>query len=134
MKKKSSISLFGTALLIIVIIMASGAWFYHWSEGWTWIDAFYFTAMTITTVGYGDLVPTHDVSKIVTSVYGLISIPVTVFVFGVIMENYLESRLTGLERRMKELLLREQEIEEEIEVDKDQSKLNVIKKILGVKE
>ena len=30
---------------------------FHYAEGWKWEDSIYFTTSTITTVGYGDLVP-----------------------------------------------------------------------------
>lgn len=30
---------------------------FHYAEGWKWEDSIYFTTSTITTVGYGDMVP-----------------------------------------------------------------------------
>lgn len=54
------------ATLALALILLIGTIFYHFYEGFTWIDSFYFTAVTITTVGYGDLHPTHDLSKIFT--------------------------------------------------------------------
>ncbi|CAN5863566.1 hypothetical protein BH23ACT4_BH23ACT4_07370 [soil metagenome] len=35
-------------------------------EGWSWVDSFYFTVVTLTTVGYGDLAPSGDISKLFT--------------------------------------------------------------------
>ena len=49
-----------------------GTVFYRLVEDWGWIDSFYFSVMTLTTVGYGDLVPETDFGKIFT----------TLFVFG----------------------------------------------------
>jgi len=40
--------------------------FYHLSEWWSWIDSFYFSVTTLATVGYGDLAPTKDSSKLFT--------------------------------------------------------------------
>ncbi len=54
------------ATLALALILLIGTVFYHFYEGFTWIDAFYFTAITITTVGYGDLHPTQDISKVFT--------------------------------------------------------------------
>jgi voltage-gated potassium channel Kch len=38
------------------------------------VDAFYFTVVTITTLGYGDIVPQGDLSKIFTVFYALTGI------------------------------------------------------------
>lgn len=54
------------ATLALALILLMGTVFYHFYEGFTWVDAFYFTAITITTVGYGDVYPTRDLSKIFT--------------------------------------------------------------------
>jgi hypothetical protein len=34
-----------------------GAVFYHFVEKLSWLDSFYFTTMTLATVGYGDITP-----------------------------------------------------------------------------
>jgi hypothetical protein len=103
------------ALTTILILVIFGTWFYTYSEGWRVVDSLYFTVMTLTTVGYGDFVPSHDVSKIVTVVYGIISIPIMLFILGVLAENYFEHRMKGLESRLRDILSQEKEIEEEIE-------------------
>ncbi len=42
------------ALLLAVLVVAGGTFGYMYLEGWGAWDAFYFTLVTITTVGYGD--------------------------------------------------------------------------------
>jgi len=54
------------ALLLIVIIFAFGVVAYHNLEGWGWVDCIYFMSSTVTTVGYGDIVPTTDEAKLFT--------------------------------------------------------------------
>jgi len=103
------------ALFVVFVLLIFGIWFFSHSEGWSLVDSFYFSVMTLTTVGYGDLVPTHDLSKIVTAIYGFVSIPIVLFMFGVIAENYFENRMKGIERRMREIMSQEKEIEEAIE-------------------
>lgn len=99
----------------ILLLVLFGTWFFAYSEHWRTLDAFYFTIMTITTVGYGDFVPRHDLSKLVTAIYSMISIPIVLFVFGVIAENYFETRMRGLEKRLFSIMTEEKEIEDAID-------------------
>ena len=52
--------------LTVLVVLGAGTWFYHQVEGWSWVDALYFTVITLTTIGYGDLHPTTPASKIFT--------------------------------------------------------------------
>ena len=53
---------------------------FHFVEGWTWEDSVYFTTSTITTVGYGDLVPQSYYGKLFTIPLMLIGIGVGFYV------------------------------------------------------
>ena len=46
-----------------------GTLFYHWMEGWSYLDSLYFCVVSLGTVGYGDLTPTTPITKIFTMVY-----------------------------------------------------------------
>jgi len=46
-----------------------GTLVYRWLEGWSVVDALYFSVVTLATVGFGDLHPTTDASKLFTVVY-----------------------------------------------------------------
>ena len=111
------------AFTVLVLLILFGVWYFQHQEGWSLVDSFYFTVMTVTSVGYGDLVPTHDASKIVTAFYSMISIPLVLFALGIIAKNYFEHRISSIENRMSELITREKVIEEDVEeVVKDKLK------------
>ena len=55
------------SLLLMVIV--SGTVFFRWAEGWSWIDSYFFTVVTLSTVGYGQLVPATVIGKIGTTVF-----------------------------------------------------------------
>ena len=53
-----------TVITSLVGVVAMGTVFFHLVEGWGWVDSYFFTVVTISTVGYGKLVPATDLGKI----------------------------------------------------------------------
>ncbi|MDF1715746.1 MAG: potassium channel family protein [Antarcticimicrobium sp.] len=53
-----------TLFFSLVSVLALGTVFFRYIEGWTWVDSYFFTVVTISTVGYGSLVPATVVGKI----------------------------------------------------------------------
>jgi hypothetical protein len=62
----------------LLLLLLIGTTFYHLEEGWSWLDALYFSVVTLSTVGYGDLGPTTPLSKIFTMVFILLGISIFV--------------------------------------------------------
>jgi voltage-gated potassium channel len=60
---------FHTLLLLVLFTLLSGTIFYSLEEGWTIVDAFYFSVTTLSTVGLGDLSPTTTLGKLFTVIY-----------------------------------------------------------------
>ncbi len=58
------------------LILLGGTLFYHNEEGWTLIDSLYFCVVSLGTIGYGDFVPTSNLSKIFTIVYSMIGLSI----------------------------------------------------------
>ena len=47
---------------------------YRLLEDWSWVDSLYFSVVAVTTVGFGDLTPSTDASKLFTVLYILVGI------------------------------------------------------------
>lgn len=84
---------FRALLLLTLTIIFSGTAFYASVEGWGFVDALYFSVITLTTVGYGDLAPTTPASKLFTVVYILLGVGVLLGFVNKVALN-VESRRT----------------------------------------
>ena len=73
---------FRGGLLLCIAMLASGTAFYARVEGWTWVDALYFSAATLSTVGVGDLSPATQVGKIFTVLYIFVGVGVFIALFA----------------------------------------------------
>ena len=60
---------FRSLAVLVVFTLLSGTLFYRTVEGWSTVDAFYFSVTTLTTVGLGDIAPSTTFGKLFTAVY-----------------------------------------------------------------
>jgi len=49
--------------LIVGVLLVSGTTFYWAAEDWSLIQSLYFSVVTLTTVGYGDITPATELAK-----------------------------------------------------------------------
>ncbi len=63
---------FRALFYVFLSLLASGTVFYSSVEGWSLLDALYFSVITLATVGYGELHPTNTLSKVFTIFYILV--------------------------------------------------------------
>ncbi|MFY0623502.1 MAG: two pore domain potassium channel family protein [Pelagimonas sp.] len=63
-----------TILGSLATIILSGTIFFRYVEGWSWVDAYFFTVVTLSTVGYGKLVPVTVVGKIGTTIFIMVGL------------------------------------------------------------
>ncbi|MFA4946524.1 MAG: potassium channel family protein [Candidatus Micrarchaeia archaeon] len=81
------------AIFSLAFIVSAGTVGYHYIENWSWVDALYFSSVTITTVGFGDIVPKTDVGKLFTVAYAFIGIGVALYTLASFGEAYVETRV-----------------------------------------
>jgi voltage-gated potassium channel len=67
-----------------------GTVFYHFVEHLTWLNAYYFSVITLATVGYGDITPHTTAGKIFTTFYVLIGIGIFTTLISVRMQRRTE--------------------------------------------
>lgn len=61
-------------------------------EGWSFVNAFYFTVSLLTTVGFGDLTPTNELSRFIASIYMLLVVPLMLVMMGVVADGVFRFR------------------------------------------
>ncbi len=76
---------------IAFIILLIGVFFYHFVEGWSYLDAAYFSTATLTTVGYGDLTPATAFGKIFTIMYMFGGIAIILYGLSAVVEHFSET-------------------------------------------
>ncbi|MEM1536082.1 MAG: potassium channel family protein [Candidatus Pacearchaeota archaeon] len=96
------------AIIIIFALLAAGTIQFHFAENWSWIDSFYFTGATITTIGYGDITPTKPLTKIFTVVYAIIAIGTFLFAISEISEEILRRRFENMFNFLKSRIKKNQ--------------------------
>jgi voltage-gated potassium channel Kch len=72
---------------VSLAMFIGGTTFFHIVEHLSWINAFYFCTVTLTTVGYGDIVPKTDVEKLFVMGYMLVGIGVIATFANVLVKN-----------------------------------------------
>lgn len=122
--KTSILILLGT----IVLLLVAGAFLFSGLEGWTFFEAFYYSAMVATTIGFGDYVPQTDLGKVFTIIYALSMVPMVLYAFAIIAKYNVETaykKIFTIEKRQKN---------QEEELKKQKSSLKKTEKELGVVE
>lgn len=79
------------AVTLLIVTLAVGIFGYRWIAYYSWVDALYMTVITITTVGFGEVMPLTPEAKIFTIILILLSVVIVGFAISVISE-YIISR------------------------------------------
>lgn len=84
-----------TAILLLFMVFLTGVFGFRIISDYSWVDAFYMTVITITTVGFGEVQPLTPSGKIFTSFLILSSIFIVGFAISVITEYLLSKNNIG---------------------------------------
>ena len=83
-------------ILSVLAILVTGTTFYTLVEDWSVIQALYFTVITLTTIGYGDLHPTTEFSRLFTIFFVLAGVSTLLgflnFILGRTVKDQVERR------------------------------------------
>lgn len=78
-----------TAVFLLFIILFTGVLGFRFMSDYSWVDAFYMTVITITTVGFGEVEPLDNQAKIFTIFLILASVVILGYAITVITEYIL---------------------------------------------
>jgi voltage-gated potassium channel Kch len=88
--------LFRFLTVTVLITLGIGTVFYHYVEGFSWVDAYYFSVVTLATVGYGDLAPRTSIGKIFTTIYIFAGVGIIGTYFSLLLRRRAERRIGKL--------------------------------------
>lgn len=71
----------------VLFTLSVGTFFYHIVEKLSWVDAYYFSVVTLATVGYGDITPHTTAGKLFTSFYILTGVGIITTFFSAIIRR-----------------------------------------------
>ncbi len=87
--------------LVSLAVLIIGAVFFHIVEHLKWLDSFYFCTITLTTVGYGDIVPKTDAGKLFDIFYVLAGIGIIATFANLLFRGTIVRRQLRVARRIR---------------------------------
>ncbi len=104
MRMKHERRLLVVALFSMLVLMVFGTFLFQIVEGWSALNAFYFTAMTMLTIGYGDIAPMTPAGKISSVLFGFIAVGIGLYSVNLIARLAFRQQLENfpwMTRRIK---------------------------------
>ena len=79
-------------LITLTLISIFGTMGIVYIEGWPILDAFYFTIITLTTIGYGEIHPLSDAGRIFNLLIIVLGVGNTAYILSLVFQYVLELR------------------------------------------
>ena len=73
--------------IVIMLLLFGGATFYYFVEKWTYLDSVYFSTYTITTVGYGDIIPLSKINRFLAATESFLGMTINVALLGYVLSS-----------------------------------------------
>ena len=87
---------------IAALVIGIGGVFYHYVEKLVWLNSFYLSVITLTTVGYGDITPQTDAGKLFTIFYVLIGVGIIGASLNILVRTAAERRMEKYHHRQED--------------------------------
>lgn len=90
---------FRALILVEALLIGGGMTFYHFVEGWGWLDAAYFCVVSLATVGYGDIHPVTPYGRLFTILYIILGVALLGVFIQIAGKTAMESLQETVQRR-----------------------------------
>ena len=92
------------AFVVLMLMLGVGTCVYAMAEGWSLLDAAYFSVITLTTIGYGDMYPTTQFAKVFTMGYVLVGVGLVFYIFTSLTRHFFEDEKRDIMRIEHEII------------------------------
>jgi membrane-bound ClpP family serine protease len=104
-KDGESIKLRLISIIIIgIILILVGGIFYHFVEGWSFIDSLYFATISLTSRGFSQLHPTKTISLLFTILYLLFGVGFILASMSALIGYYINYYEPSLKRKLNQMI------------------------------
>lgn len=88
-------------IILLILVYGLGTVGYVLIEGWTWVEALYMTAITLTTVGFSEVRPLSTLGRLYTVMLIIVGIGGVSYSVVLISQYVLETSLSSLSREKR---------------------------------